>query len=180
MNFPLRISVIVASLLLLLVIIYFGYIAATASESARKGKARFIATLVFGFWFCAIGLSMFVYNETRPVFEFTGVIESVQVIRGSSRNYLAYLSIATTQGGSISVSASDRSAYFRPGEHLWLRYRGDTGELVKATFYSANGNQEGAFRSTLIFAEVGFLLMGLFVIWAAPRRYRRDPEGAES
>jgi hypothetical protein len=108
------------------------------------------------------------------------VIDNFRVIHSDSRHYSAYLYIATSSGGTISLHTSDRSIYFRRGEHLWLRYQGDTGELLKAIFYATNGSQEGAFQNTQVLGEVGSLLGGSFLIWAAFKKYRRDPEGSES
>jgi len=163
----------------LLVLIYFGFIAATHSASHRKGKARFVATFAFGFWFCTMGVLMTAYNETRPVFEFTGVINGIQVLRSDNKHYSAYVHLASPSDGILSVHVSGRSDCFRLGEHMWLRYQGGTHELVKATFFSSNGSPQGVFRSTLIFEGIGPILIGSFVIWVAFKEYRRDPEGTE-
>ena len=78
------------------------------------------------------------------------------------------------------VHASDRSEFFRPGQLLKIRYRGDTGELIKAYFYSADGKQEGIDQSTTNFSGIVLFIIGLFCTWASIRKYRRDPDGAET
>jgi hypothetical protein len=67
----------------------------------------------------------------------------------------------------------------RPGQDLTVRYRGDSGELISATFYEPDGKQEGELHSTRILSQVGLLLIALFCAWASLRKYRRDPEIAE-
>lgn len=164
----------------LLIAIRCVYIAATESDGPRKGRSRFIATFLFGFWFCAGTLLIFLYDRSLPVFEFTGTIESVQVRNSSSRHYSAYLRIQTTSGGDIDVHATDSSTRFRPGQLVKVRYKGDTGELISAVFYAEGGKQEGVLQSLKPIQEALGFLLGLFVIWVAFRQWRRDPEGAES
>jgi len=157
----------------------YGFIAATESDGPRKRQARLIATLAFGSWLCISALSVITYNVRLPIFQFEGNIESVQVIHSDSRHYSAYLRIQTFAGGDITIHASNRSQYFRPEEHVKVRYQGDTGELLKATFVAPDGKQEGVFNGTSTWAPYFVLLFGIFVIWASFRKFHRDPEGAE-
>jgi hypothetical protein len=165
--------------LAILVVIRYGFIAATESDSPRKGRARLIATLAFGSWFCISALSMIIYNASLPVFEFGGEIESVQIIHSDSRHYSAFLRIHTLAGGNITIHYSGRNEYFRKGEHLKVRYQGDTGELLKATFLAPDGRQEGVFNGTSTWQPYLVLLPGLFAIWAGFKKFHRDPEAVE-
>ena len=163
-----------------IVAIWFGYVAATENDGRKKGRAYLIASLLFSFWLSLEPLLWLLYEHSLPIFEFQGKIASVKVLDSSSKYYSAWLSIQTTTGGTIDVHASDRSDYLRPGERLLVRYRGDTGELVKASFYSDNGQQQGVLQSTRTFEQTVLLLLGIFCIWASLRKYRRDPEGQEN
>jgi hypothetical protein len=121
----------------------------------------------------------YLYDRSLPVFEFAGRIESVRVLDSSNKHFSAYLHIHTTAGGNIDVHATDRSNSFQAGQLVDVRYRGDTGELVSAVFYTNDGKQLGVLRSFKPFEEALGIFLGLFVIWVAARQYLRDPEGAE-
>jgi len=162
-----------------LVAIRYGYVAATESDGPRKGKALLIASLLFSSWFCLEPTLSFLCDSSLPTFEFRGRITTVDVRDSSSKYYSAYLYIQTGSGGKIVIHASDRSKFFRPGQLLKVRYRGDTGELIKAYFYSPEGKQEGIAQSTINLSRMVTFFIGLFCIWAGIRKYRRDPEGAE-
>jgi hypothetical protein len=170
----------IATVLSFVVILRYGFIAATESEGPRKSRARLVASLIFSLWFCITPVLKFLYDQSLPVFESSGEINSVQVLNSDSKHYSAYLHLNTTAGGEITVHASDRSPRFRAGQQLKVRYRGDTGELIKASFFAADGNREGTFNSTLPFEESAILLVGLFCTWASIRKYRRDLEGSET
>ena len=170
----------IASIVALLVALRCGFIVATESDSLRRGNARFIATFLIGAWICTLALLMFFYDQSLPVFEFSGRIDSVNVLNSTSRRYSAYLSIQTTSGGSIQVHVSDRSRLFVPGRQVSVRYRGDTGELIKAVFYSNDGKKVGVAQSTVPWRQLLTVPFGLYFVWIAFRRYCRDPEGAES
>jgi hypothetical protein len=170
---------IIATGCALFLAIRYGVIAATESDGPRKGKARLIATGLVGLVFLLPALATILYNRSLPIFEFEGQVESVQVLHGDSRHYSAFLQIRTLSGGETTVHASDRSNGFRTGEHIKVRYQGDTGELLKASFYAPDGTQEGVFNGTSTWPPYFALLFGLFLIWGAFRQHRRDPEGEE-
>lgn len=88
--------------------------------------------------------------------------------------------IATFAGGEITIHTSDRSTKFQPGQRLDVRYRGDTGELIDASFYSNIGQEQGVFHSTSTFSQLVGMAIGLFCIWASIRKYRHNPEGHET
>jgi hypothetical protein len=163
-----------------IVAIRYGYVAATESDGPRKSKALLIASLLFSSWFCLEPAISYFYDSTLPIFDFRGRITAVDVRDSSSRHYSAYIRIHTDSGGDIMVHASDGSEFFRPGQLLEIRYRGDTGELIRAHFYSADGKQEGIDQSTINFGRIVLFIIGLFCTWASIRKYRRDPEGAET
>jgi hypothetical protein len=162
-----------------LAVVRFGFIAATESNSRRKGRAYFIASILFSSWFVLGPLLLYAYDRSLPVFEFHGQIVSVEFRDSSSRHYSAYLVIQTTSGGEITVHSSDRSDFVHSGELVDVRYYGDTGELIKAYFYAPDGHQEGMLHSASNWNRGWLSLIGLFCVWASIRKYRRDPEGAE-
>ncbi len=155
-------------------VIWFGCVAATDSEGSRKIKASFVARMIFSLWFFLLTLAWFVYDKTRPVFEFNGTIESLQILRSDSRHYSAYLKIHTDQGENITIHVSDRSPLLRVGERTHIQYRGDTNELIEARFYSTNAQQEGMLRSSLILEQVSGMLIGAFLVLGTMAKYRRD------
>jgi hypothetical protein len=179
-NPTLRTAYLAGTAIALLLTLRFGYIATTEGSGNRKAKAGLVAALLFSSWLCITPLLMFSYDQTLPIFDFSGVITSVQVLNSDSKHFSAYLHIHTSKGGDISIHVSDRSPFLRPGEGIHLQYRGDTGELVKASFYNSEGKQEGVLNSTIVFEEIVGFLAGLFCIWASIQKYRRDPECSES
>jgi hypothetical protein len=170
----------IATSLAFLAAVYFGYVAATESEGQRKSKSRLIASLIFSSWFFLSAAAWFLYDRTRPIFEISGTLESLRVLSSDSRHYSAYMRIATSTGGEIMIHISDRSTEFQPGQRLDVRYRGDTGELIDASFYSNVGQKQGVFHSSSTFSQLVGMAIGLFCIWASIRKYRRDPEGQET
>jgi hypothetical protein len=170
----------IGTVLALLTVARYGWIAATESDGPRKARARLIASLLFSSSLCIAPMLKFFYDESLPIFEVNGKIDSVNVRNSSSKYYSAYMQIQTNSGGDVVVHASDRNERFHIGQQVKVRYRGETGELVKAYFYSNDGSQEGVFNNTLILSEVSLFLVGIFCVWASIRKYRRDPEGSES
>jgi hypothetical protein len=160
------------------VVTRFGYIAATEGNGPRQCRAHLTASLAFCFWFALAPILWFVYDSSLPIFEFQGTIVSVDVRDSNSRRYSAYLQIHTTSGDEITVHASNSSPFLRPGEIVNVRYRGNTGELIKATFYTQDGKQEGVLQSTRTLSQLGLFLIALFCTWASIRRYRRARESA--
>ena len=96
-------------------------------------------------------------TAASPFFEFQGNIVSVDVRDSYSRHYSAYLQIHTTSGSDITVHVSDSSPFLRPGEGVYVRYRGDTGELINAAFYAQDGKQEGVLRSSQTACSLGII-----------------------
>ncbi len=160
--------------------VYFGYVAATETEGPRKAKSRLSASLIFCSWFFLSAAAWFLYDKTRPIFEFSGTLESLRVLSSDSRNYSAYMRIATSTGGKITIHTSDRSTGFQPGQRLDVRYRGDTEELIDARFDSNIGEKQGVFHSTSTLSQFLGMAIGLFCIWASIRKYHRDPKGHET
>lgn len=158
--------------------IRYGYVAATASVGIQKGRAKLIATLTFLSFFYVVPLLQTLQETRLTVFDFTGTIRAVQVQDASSRYYSAYLDIATTEGGEVRVHVSDRSDGWREGQRLRVRYYGDTGELIYATFYGPDGKQTGVANRIAGFGRAALALLGIVLSWFAWRRFNRDPEGA--
>jgi hypothetical protein len=169
--------VLAATAAALILACYLGYVAATESDGPRKIKASFAASLTFSLWFFLLTLAWFVYDKTRPIFQFDGTIESIQVLSSDSRHYSAYFKVETANGGEVSLHASDRSSLFRVNQRVQVRYRGDSGELIEARFLTKDGQQEGEIQSSLILEQIAGMLAGAFLIWATARKYRRQKRG---
>lgn len=76
----------------------------------------------------------------------------------------------------MTVHVSDRSSGWIAGQHLRVRYYGNTGELIRATFFDATGKEEGvANRASSVFRVLSMVL-GVFLIVGALIRHKRDPE----
>lgn len=159
-----------------LLILRYGYIAARESTGPRKARATLTATLAFASFFVVLPLWWMGYESQLPVFEFEGVVESVHIESSSSRHFSAELSILTSVGGTVAVHVSDRSSGWIAGQHLRVRYYGDTGELIHATFFDARGKEKGVANRTSSFFRAWWMVLGVFLIGAAWRRYKRDPE----
>ena len=154
----------------------YGYVAATASDGPQKGRARLIAGWAFCSWFSLFPALAIVHRAFLPAYEFQGTITSVDV-RGRGRDYSAYLTIVTTQGGSIRVHVDNSDRLWRIGQRLRIRYYGEIGELIQATFIDENGNEQGQANGTAIVGEIFSIGIGILLAFAVWWRYRRDPHG---
>lgn len=159
------------------VVAIYGYIAATAGAGRRKGRARLIAALAFISWLLVTPLLWTLYDALLPVYEWNGVIRSVQIKDSSSQRYNAQLLIADGHGGEVSVHASDRSNAWRPGQRLRVRYRGVSGDLIRATLIGPDGREQGVVNSTKPIERSIGIGLGLLLLWVVLKRYRLDPEG---
>jgi len=157
-------------------ILRYGYVAATEGAGQKKAHALFVATVAFASFFVVLPLWWMGYESQLPVFEFEGVIESTHIESSSSKHFSAELSILTSGGGTITVHVSDPSRGWKAGQHLEVRYYGDTGELIHATLFDASGKQEGVVNRTSSMFRAWWMVLGIFLIAAAWRRHRLDPE----
>lgn len=94
----------------------------------------------------------------------------------STKHFSAELSILTSAGGTVTVHVSDRSRGWITGQHLRVRYYGDTGELIDATLFDTRGKEEGAVNRTSSFFRAWWIVLGVFLIGGAWIRYKCDPE----
>lgn len=159
----------------ILLILRYGYLAATESVGPKRARATLVTTLAFASFFVVLPLWWAGYEAQLPVFEFDGVVESVHIQSNSSKHYSAWLSIVTSSGGTISVHATGRSSGWSAGQHLRVRYYGDTGELIQATFLDQDGEEQRSFHSASWMSRAWSILIGAFLILAAWMRYKRDP-----
>jgi hypothetical protein len=157
-------------------VLRYGYVASTEGTGSKKARAILIATLAFASFFVVLPLWWMGYESQLPIFEFDGVVESVHVWSSSSKHFSAEMSILTSFGGTITVHVSDRNRGWMSGQHLRVRYYGDTGELIHASFFDANGNQEGVANRTSSMTRALSVVFGVFLIGSAWFRYKRDPE----
>jgi len=158
-----------------LLILRYGYVAATEIAGAKKARATLVATLGFASFFVVLPLLWLGYEAQLPVFEFDGVIESVRVETSSNKHYSAWLSILTSLGGTITVHVSGRSEGWSSGQHLKVRYYGYTAEMIQATFFDASGKEQGQFHGTSWMLSVSSIVIGAYLIWAACVQYKRAP-----
>lgn len=154
-----------------------GYVAATDSASPRKGKAVLICTLSFSSFFFVVPFLWSLYERSLPVFQFDGVITQVSVHSHSSRHYSAQLGIATADGGKIEMHVSDSSSAWRVGQRLRGTYFGDTGDLIRVTLIGPDGRAQGIVRRSAPLTRLLSISLGLFLSWAAFKKFRSDPEG---
>jgi hypothetical protein len=155
-----------------------GIYASRESISAKKGKSRLIAFLLCGVGICTAALALGSLQWATPIYQVDGIIESAQV-HSRNRGYRTSLRVQTSSGGELELNADGRSPYFRTGEHLKVSYRGYSGSIHKAQFLSSTGSEEGVFNGTDDWPPYFMLLLGLLVMWAGVRKFKRDPEGAE-
>ncbi len=155
----------------------YGVYASRESISPKKGKGRLIAFLLCGAGICIGALAIGSLQWTTPIYQVDGVVESAQ-IHSQNKGYRTSLIVQTSSGVDLVLNADGRSPYFRTGEHLQVSYRGYSGSIHKALFLSPTGNEEGIFNGTDDWPPYFMFLMGLFVMWAGVRKFKRDPEGA--
>lgn len=159
-----------------LLMLRYGYIAATESRGSTRARAILIVTLACASFFVVLPLWWIGYESQLPVFEFEGVVDSVHVESSSSKYFSAELSILTSSGGTVTVHVSDWSRGWAAGQHLRVRYYGDTGELIHATLFDASGKEEGVVNRTSAFFRAWSIVFGVFLSGGAWIRYKRDPE----
>lgn len=58
-----------------------------------------------------------------------------------------------------------------------MRYYGESGELIKATFLDIAGHSEAELNRSSGIARVFSIITGIFLAWGICMRYQRDPEG---
>ncbi len=179
MHFAYQRLFLIETVVAVLLVARYGFLAATESYGPRKGKAYLIASLAVSLWLCFSSLLISLSDASLPMFEFEGTITSFHVRDSDSRRYKADVQIHTTQGGDISIHTSDFSPSMKHGQHIKVRYRGETGELIQAKFYESNGKQEDVLNTTSSFSRIFVILLGLFLVWASFRKFRRDPKCTE-
>lgn len=103
---------------------------------------------------------------------------SVQIEDSSSKHFSAHVSLSTTLEGDVRFHVSDRSDAWHVGQHLRVTCYGDTGELIRANVLDATGREDRTVSRTAGFSRAWFVLLGLFLLWAAWVRYKRDPPRA--
>jgi hypothetical protein len=158
-------------------IVRYGLLAATESIGVRKGRSRLIATLAFASCFIVLPLLWTAYESQLPTFELTGVVDSVKVENSSGSHFSAWLSLATTSGGEVTIHVSEESGAWQVGQRLRVRYYGDTGDLIRAIAFGADGKEKGTIQSNSGFSRIVSVLIGLLLSCAGRVRYRRDPNG---
>jgi hypothetical protein len=68
--------------------------------------------------------------------------------------------------------ASDRSSAWRPGRRIGVRYRGVSGDLIRATLIGPDGREQGVVNSTKPLERSIGIGLGLLLLWAVLKRYR--------
>jgi hypothetical protein len=149
-----------------------------SSISCRKGKMRLLATWAFGSTFCIGGAASLVFQSMLPVFYAAGDVLTAAVHR-EGKDYRTDLQIKVGPSGIISVHATGRNEYFRPGQRLNFEYQGYTGAITNAEFYSSSGIKVGRYHSTDGIYPYIAIGLGALVIFAGRTKFRRDPEDAE-
>jgi hypothetical protein len=113
-------------------------------------------------------------RASMPVYEFQGTITSIQV-KSHTRSYGAILDDCDNGGGSINVHVSNPSEFWRNGQRLKVRYYGNVGELIKATFIAENGEEQGETSATTNGEQIFSIAVGIFIAFLIWWQYRRDP-----
>jgi hypothetical protein len=145
------------------------------SSSIRKRRLEFLAYILIGSGIC-IGASAVAFFQWRlPVYRIDGIVERAQV-HAEGKGYRTELQVRLKTGERVNLNASGRSDYFRFGEHAIVRYKAETGSIVKAYFISSSGGQEAIFNGTDSFPPYVMFGLGVFVFFAGFKKYRRDPE----
>jgi hypothetical protein len=171
-------GIILLAFAALLAAIVCGVLSSIESISPRKGRLRFAGVILFGSFFCLLGIGQFVYVKSLPVLNAEGTIESATV-HPQGRSYRTDFIVTGPDGATYQLKADGRSNFFRAGEHVILTYRGYSGSVVKAHFINGAGAEEGIFQSAEGFALSGAIFVGCILFWAGYKKYRRDPQGAE-
>ena len=134
----------------------------------------FSASFLLGAAFCLAAFALIIIQLALPIIQSEGIIESVSVHQRSSE-----IRVRVGSGGQLVLHAGGRHSYFRPGEHVRLRYQGYTRLIRHVQFMTPDGQPGGVFQDADFLAPFGALLVGALIIAVGIRQYRRDPEGAE-
>jgi hypothetical protein len=173
----LRLLVIGAFILCVIGIVY-AIASSTRRSSGEKGKQKLRAYVCIGAGICIGALAVILLQTRVPVLQGIGVIETAQ-IRSEVRGHRTNFTVRVPSGAVLALKASGSSPYFHPGEQVNVRYQGYSGSVLKVHFLSPSGREEGVFNGTDSWPPYWFVLIGLLIIWAGAKKYKRDPEGAE-
>lgn len=116
----------------------YGVLADREGVSFRRGKMLFWATFLFGAASCLGGLVVMIIEQALPVIQSEGIIESVSV-HSQGKGFRSEIQVRVASGGQLVLHAGGRHPYFRPGEHVRLRYQGYTGLLRHVQFMTPDG-----------------------------------------
>jgi hypothetical protein len=154
----------------------FGLIAATESDSPQKGHARLFAVLTIGIWLCVAPVLVLLRDATVQTVQFEGTVSCICPIHSDSKHYQASIEVQTPLGGSVTANTSSPFHGLVQGDHVRIRYRSYTGELLQAAVLAPDGTVVHSFRRSRG-AIWTMIALGLFFVWGSIWRYRRDPEG---
>jgi hypothetical protein len=153
-------------------------VGSTLGSGPRKGKTLLASRVSLGVALLLLASIPLLGRWVFPVSDAEGHIVSAQE-HSHSRSHPTDLQIQTNSGEYLYLHASDRSDYFRPGQRLKVRYQGWDLAMVEAQFFTVDGKQEGVFRDLRSFYSYLLIVLGLYLIYDAYRKYRCDPEGKE-
>ena len=166
-----------ATVCLILIGLTTGILSAVQSVSSKKGSQRLAGFLSIGLAFCLGASAQLRYQALLPTYELSGQIDNAQ-IRAEGKGHRTAL-VVRVGHGQVALDASGMSPYFKAGQLIRVRYQGVTGNILKVHFISTNGAEIAVFNGTDTWSPYWMIVLGVFVIFAGLKQYRRDPEGAE-
>ena len=122
---------------------------------------------------CVFGVADLMLQWKLPKVEISAVIEKVGIQSTGRGSQLTNLLVLLPSGETVKLSASGRSAFFRPGQRMEARYQKETGLVDWARFYAASGIEEAHYRSHIWIVPYCLFLLGLLLIWSARKNFIR-------
>jgi hypothetical protein len=147
------------------------------SNGPRKGRAKFLATGLFGAAFCAIGLVNLVGIHTSARSSFTGVIDGLTQSRGKNSSSSFYIWGADRRWRRVHCDyAGD---HLTNGETVAVDILDFHSTLLRLTVIDGTYSDWSLTERDGTIGSAFGVGLGLFLILGARAKWQRDPEDEE-
>jgi hypothetical protein len=138
---------------------------------ATKVRLWYWSHTLIGLSVCVFGVAYIFWTSDAPMLDSSVVVEQVGIQTTGRGSELTNLVVRLPSGETMKLSASRRNEFFRPGQHMNVRYQQFTGLIDSATFLSPSGTEQAQYRSHMWIVRYALFGLGIVQIVSARRRY---------